>query len=228
VAIVVPAMDSAYHFLVADEAGRMVSNQEVLPAPQANMLAVIVKGLMSDAQQPYLLYALGGVVAIMLYMAGVPMLAFALGMYLPIFINVPVLFGAFVAWLIGQTGGSKKVREARTSQGILIASGLMAGAAIFGIVTAVLRLDFTGYAIRYLSIGEIFHVETKLIDGTKQTLLKSEAAAWYDTILGQGLGYGAYIILALACYFLARWGAEKELASSAPDTSDESRDQASS
>ena len=99
--------------------------------------------------------------------------------------------------------------------------------AIFGIVT-VLRLDFTGYAIRYLSIGEIFHVETKLIDGTKQTLLKSEAAAWYDTILGQGLGYGAYIILALACYFLARWGAEKELASSAPDTSDESRDQASS
>jgi len=217
VAIVVPAMDSAYHFLVADEAGRMVSNQEVLPAPQANMLAVIVKGLMSDAQQPYLLYALGGVVAIMLYMAGVPMLAFALGMYLPIFINTPVLFGAFVAWLIGQTGGSKKVREARTSQGILIASGLMAGAAIFGIVTAILRLDFTGYAIRFLSVGELFHVETKLVDGVEQTFLKSEAAHWYEGIVGQGLGFGTYVVLALACYFLARWGAQKELASSGSD-----------
>jgi putative OPT family oligopeptide transporter len=212
VAIVVPAMDSAYHFLVADEAGRMVSNQEVLPAPQANMLAVIVKGLMSDAQQPYLLYGLGGIVAIVLYMAGVPMLAFALGMYLPIFINTPVLFGAFVAWLIGQTGGAKQVREARTSQGILIASGLMAGAAIFGIVTAVLRLDFTGYAIRFLSIGEIFRVETKVIEGVEQTLLKSEPAHWYEGLTGQGLGFGTYIVLALLCYLLARWGAEKELA----------------
>jgi putative OPT family oligopeptide transporter len=219
VAVVVPAMDSAYHFLVADEAGRMVSNQEVLPAPQANMLAVIVKGLMSDAQQPYLLYALGGIIAVMLYMAGVPMLAFALGMYLPIFINTPVLFGAFVAWLIGQTGGSKKVREARTSQGILIASGLMAGAAIFGIVTAILRLDFTGYAIRFLSIGEIFRVESKMVDGVEQTFLKSEAAHWYEGVMGQGLGFGTYVVLALACYFLARWGAEKELAGSAKDES---------
>lgn len=219
VAVVVPAMDSAYHFLVADEAGRMVSNQEVLPAPQANMLAVIVKGLMSDAQQPYLLYALGGIIAVMLYMAGVPMLAFALGMYLPIFINTPVLFGAFVAWLIGQTGGSKKVREARTSQGILIASGLMAGAAIFGIVTAILRLDFTGYAIRFLSIGEIFRVESKMVDGVEQTFLKGEAAHWYEGVMGQGLGFGTYVVLALACYFLARWGAEKELAGSSKDES---------
>lgn len=211
VAIVVPAMDSAYHFLVADEAGRMVSNQEVLPAPQANMLAVIVKGLMSDAQQPYLLYGLGGIVAIMLYMAGVPMLAFALGMYLPIFINTPVLFGAFVAWIIGQTGGSKEAREARTSQGILIASGLMAGAAIFGIVTAILRLDFTGYAIRFISVGEHFHVEKKVIEGVEQTFLKSEAAHWYEGLTGQGLGLGTYVVLALLCYLLARWGAEKEL-----------------
>ena len=218
VAVVVPAMDSAYHFLVADEAGRMVSNQEVLPAPQANMLAVIVKGLMSDAQQPYLLYGLGGIVAIMLYMAGVPMLAFALGMYLPIFINTPVLLGAFVAWIIGKTGGSKKVREARTSQGILIASGMMAGAAIFGIVTAILRLDFTGYAIRFLSIGEIFRVETKVIEGVEQSFLKGEAAHWYEGITGQGLGLGTYVVLALGCYLLARWGAEKELQGTKPES----------
>ena len=214
VAIVIPAMDSAYHFTIQDEAGRWVSNEAVLPAPQANMLAAIVNGLMSAKEQPYLLYGLGGLIAVMLYMAGVPMLAFALGMYLPIFINTPVLFGAFVAWLIGMTGGSKKVREARTSQGILIASGLMAGAAIFGIVTAILRLDFTGYAIRFLSIGEIFTVQSKVIEGTEQTFLTSESAHWYEGILGQGLGFGTYVVLALGCYLLARWGAEKELAAS--------------
>lgn len=213
VAIVVPAMDSAYHFLVADSAGRMVSNTEVLPAPQANMLAAVVKGLMSNAEQPYLLYALGGIVAIVLYMAGVPMLAFALGMYMPISINLPVLFGAFVAWLIGRTGSSQQVREARTSQGILIASGMMAGAAIFGIVTAVLRLDFTGYAIRFLSVGEVFSVESKLVDGVEQTFLTSQFASWYEGFVGQGLSLGAYVLLAITCYFLARWGAAKELES---------------
>lgn len=213
VAIVVPAMDSAYHFLVEDSAGRLVSNTDVLPAPQANMLAAVVKGLMSNAEQPYLLYALGGIVAIVLYMAGVPMLAFALGMYMPISINLPVLFGAFVAWLIGRTGGSQQVREARSSQGILIASGMMAGAAIFGIVTALLRLDFTGYAIRFLSVGEVFRVESKLVDGVEQTFLTSEFASWYEGFVGQGLSLGTYVLLAIACYFLARWGAAKELES---------------
>jgi len=211
VSVVIPAMDSAYHFVVADEAGRLVSNEQVLPAPQANMLAAIVNGLMSNAQQPWLLYGLGGIVAVLLYMAGVPMLAFALGMYLPIAINTPVLVGAFVAWLISKTGSSPAVREARTSQGTLIASGLMAGAAIFGIVTAVLRLDFTSYAIRFISIGEQFKVEEKTIGGQLQTVLTSETVAWHDGLTGQGLGLGAYVVLALACYFLARWGAEKEL-----------------
>ena len=82
------------------------------------------------ANQPWLLYGLGGFVAIMLYMAGVPMLAFALGIYIPIAINMAVLAGAFVAYIVGKTGGSEKVRKARQDQGILIASGLMAGGAI--------------------------------------------------------------------------------------------------
>jgi hypothetical protein len=183
------------------------------------MLAAIVKGLMSNAEQPLLLYGLGGLVAIMLYMAGVPMLAFALGMYLPISINTPVLLGAFVAWIIGKTGGSDKVREARSSQGTLIASGLMAGAAIFGIITAVLRLDFTGYAIRFISVGEKFAVTTT---STGHQVLESKTMEWYDGLTGQSLGLLMYVVLALACYALARWGAEKELAAAtvAPQNSD--------
>ncbi len=207
VAVVIPAMDSAYHFLVPGPDGQLISNSDVLPAPQANMLAAITKGLMSNSEQPILLYGLGGLIAILLYMANVPMLAFALGMYLPISINTPVLFGAFVAYLIGKTGGSKQVREARTSQGTLIASGLMAGAAIFGIVTAILRLDFTGYAIQYLSLGENFEV----IERGGHQVLESQTMDWYTGLTGQGLGLAMYVVLALACYALARWGAKKEL-----------------
>ena len=75
VALVIPAMDSAYHFIRMTPEGAWVSNSDVLPAPQANMLAAITQGLMSNAEQPILLYGLGGLIAIMLYMAGVPMLA---------------------------------------------------------------------------------------------------------------------------------------------------------
>jgi putative OPT family oligopeptide transporter len=208
VAVVIPAMDSAYHFLVQAPDGTLVSNTNVLPAPQANMLAAITEGLMSSAEQPILLYALGGLIAILLYMAGVPMLAFALGMYLPISINMPVLAGAFVAWIISKTGGSKEVREARASQGTLIASGLMAGAAIFGIITAVLRLDFTGYAIRFLSVGAKFEVVTK--EGGAR-VLESTPHEWYEGLTGQGLGLAMYVALAIACFLLARWGAEREI-----------------
>ncbi len=160
VAFVVPLMDDAYHFVVPDPdapagSGEVISNDKVLPAPQANMIAAVSKGLMDDpANQPWLLYGLGGIVAILLFMAGLPMLAFALGMYLPIAINLAVLGGAAVAWVIARTGGSKEVRQARAEQGTLIASGLMAGAAIIGIFTAVMRLPAVGAPIRFISVGE--------------------------------------------------------------------------
>ncbi len=141
VAFAIPLMDSAYHFVVADPAtGKLVSNTDVLPAPQANMIAAVTDGLLRNpANQPWLLYGLGGFVALMLYMAGVPMLAFALGIYISIPINMAVLAGALVSYIVGKTGGSEKVKKARQDQGILIASGLMAGGAIAGIVDAILR-----------------------------------------------------------------------------------------
>jgi putative OPT family oligopeptide transporter len=155
VAFVVPLMDDAYHFIVKDATGAWISNDKVLPAPQANMLAAVSKGLMSDpANQPWLLYGLGGLVAVLLFMAGVPLLAFALGMYLPLSINLAVLGGAAFAWIVSKTGGTEEVRKARAEQGTLIASGLMAGAAIIGIVTAVLRLPQVGAPIRFVSVGE--------------------------------------------------------------------------
>ncbi|MFA9472738.1 MAG: OPT/YSL family transporter, partial [Deltaproteobacteria bacterium] len=76
-------------------------------------------------------------VAVMLEMAKVPALAFGLGMYLPIEINMAVFFGAAVGHFIGRSGRTEAEREARKDQGTLIASGLMAGAAIIGTIGAI-------------------------------------------------------------------------------------------
>ena len=156
VAAVIPLMDAAYHFL---DPATGLPNDKVLPAPQANMIGALARGLMADpANQPWLLYALGGVTALMLLMAGVPMLAFALGMYLPMSINSAVLAGAVCGWLIGKTGRSKEIRQARGEQVNLIAAGLMAGAAIVGLLIAVLRLTAIGAPIRHVSVGVDYEV----------------------------------------------------------------------
>ncbi len=207
VAFVVPIMDSGYHFLISDGAGHMISNTKILPAPQANMIAAVSQGLLSDpANQPWLLYGLGGIVAIVLYMAGVPMLAFALGMYLPISINIPVLIGAFFAWIIAQTGKTDEIKRARGEQGTLIASGLMAGAAIFGIVTAILRQPALAAPIRFISQGEVFQLLTDEVTG--KDYLVSQTLPWYEGLVGQSISAVMYLLLAVACFALAKLGAD--------------------
>ena len=102
--------------------------------------------------------------------------------------------------------------KARAGQGILIASGMMAGAAIIGIVTAVLRLDMGSgaleYPIRLISIGEKFAVET---NAAGDSYLAGTAAHWYEGFPGQILSLVMFVALAGVCFLLARWGAGKEL-----------------
>ncbi|MBI5543633.1 MAG: oligopeptide transporter, OPT family [Deltaproteobacteria bacterium] len=235
VAFIIPVMDNAYHFLIVDKAtGNLISNSEVLPAPQANMLAAIVNGLMSNAEQPILLYALGGFIAVLLYMAGVPMLAFALGMYLPIAINITVLAGGFVSWLVGKTGKTREIKQARSEQGTLIASGLMAGAALIGIVSAVTRLPEAGALIRWLGLGEKYAIEISKA-GNQVLVAASEWCAraapreavegftaatcndiaWHAGFTGQMISLVAFVGLAVLCFLLAKKGAEWEMAEAA-------------
>ena len=213
VAFVIPVMDSSYHFLqhdqqtgaiVRDAAGNALSNTDQLPAPQANMIAAVSRGLLNDpAGQPWLLYALGGIVALVLLMAGVPMLAFALGMYLPIAINLAVLFGAVTAFIVSKTGASERVRKARAEQGTLIASGLMAGAAIFGILVAVLRLPDIGAPIRFISVGKKLSLQNGL--------LLEKPMHWFESWQGEGLALLMLVVLGFVSYLLARWGARKTI-----------------
>ncbi len=205
-AFVIPVMDQGYHFLI-EKGGVMVSNEDVLPAPQANMIAAVVNGLMTGGEQPYLLYGLGAIISLLVTMAGMPTLAFALGMYLPISINAAVLAGGFVSWLVSKSGKTPEEREARNNQGMLIASGMMAGAAIIGIVSAVLRLDWTSYAIRFLSIGVDYEV-AEAAGGA--TTLKETAQGWYEGFGGQILSLGMFVALIVITFLLARWGAKMQ------------------
>jgi hypothetical protein len=164
---------------------------------------------MTGGEQPYLLYGLGAVISLLVTMAGIPTLAFALGMYLPISINAAVLAGGIVAWFVARSGRSPREKEARSNQGILIASGMMAGAAIVGIVSAVLRLDWTSYGIRFLAIGQKFEVVTTEGGATS---LHETAAPWYTGFPGQFMGLAMFVGLAVATFLLARWGANMQRA----------------
>ena len=111
---------------------------KVLSAPQANIMASAIEGFLGKGGQvPWLLYATGVVVSIILQMLGVSPLAFALGMYLPMEINTSILLGAFIAWLVGRGAKDEKITKARNDKSILVASGLIAGAAIIEVLIIV-------------------------------------------------------------------------------------------
>ena len=111
---------------------------KVLSAPQANMMASAIQGFLGKGGQvPWLLYGTGAVISIILQMLGVSPLAFALGMYLPMEINTSILLGAFIAWLVGRGAKDEKIAKARSDKSILVASGLIAGAAIVEVLVIV-------------------------------------------------------------------------------------------
>ena len=110
-----------------------------LAAPQANAMAAVIDPLMNGVGAPWLLYAIGAVIAIVLTLCKVPALAFALGMFIPLELNVPLLVGGAVNWYVTTQSKDKKVNEARGERGTLLASGFIAGGALMGVVSALLR-----------------------------------------------------------------------------------------
>ncbi len=106
-----------------------------LQAPQANAMASLIGPLMTGEPAPWLLYMAGMFMALILDWVGVPALAFALGMYLPLSINTPVLAGGLIAHFVG-LGGSDKLKTKRREKGTLMASGFVAGGAIMGVLVA--------------------------------------------------------------------------------------------
>ena len=110
-----------------------------LVAPQANAMAAVIQPMMSGGSAPWLLYGIGAAIAILLTVFKVPALAFCLGMFIPIDLNLPLLLGGAISWYVSTRSKDKAVNTARQEKGTLIASGFIAGGALMGVVSAILK-----------------------------------------------------------------------------------------
>ncbi|MCH3969526.1 MAG: oligopeptide transporter, OPT family [Prevotella sp.] len=109
-----------------------------LAAPQANAMAAVIDPLMNGVGAPWLLYAIGAVIAIILDRCHIPALAFALGMFIPLQLNLPLLVGGLLNWYVTSRSKDKAINKARGERGTLLASGFIAGGALMGVVSALL------------------------------------------------------------------------------------------
>lgn len=110
-----------------------------LVAPQANAMAAVIKPLMSDQPAPWMMYVAGAFMALILTMIKVPALAFALGMYLPLDLNTPLLVGGLISHFVSTRSKDEELNRFRRERGTLIASGFIAGGALMGVISAGLR-----------------------------------------------------------------------------------------
>ena len=143
-----------------------------LAAPQANAMAAVIDPLMNGIGAPWLLYAIGAVIAIVLTIFKVPALAFALGMFIPMELNIPLLVGGAINWYVTTRSKDATVNKERGEKGNLIASGFIAGGALMGVVSALLRFG-----------GVVFDYE-----------------AWWASPLSEIVSLVAYVLLIL--YFI--------------------------
>jgi putative OPT family oligopeptide transporter len=158
-----------------------------LPAPQPNAMAAVLRGVMGVGGAPWFLYGIGGVFAVAAEMCGVSGLAFALGMYLPMELNSPLVLGAAVAWLLRHSSRDDRVAAPRHEEGTLVASGFIAGGALVGVLAALLRFveDSTG---------------TRMVpDLTRAPGVGPWVAAW-----GNWLGLAVFLLLGAGVYWHSR------------------------
>jgi putative OPT family oligopeptide transporter len=173
-----------------------------LSAPQASMMAGVIEGLMSNEPVPWVLYGIGALVALTLELCKVSPLAFALGMFIPIEVNTPLLVGGGVSWLVGRSSRDEAVARARQERGTLIASGLIAGGAIMSIVAALLMLDEFGTPARHLSVGMRFVFENG------RWTLPDSGQPWFDGWPGQLAAVAVYGCLLAYWYLASRRGTQ--------------------
>ena len=110
-----------------------------LAAPQANAMAAVIDPLMNGVGAPWLLYGIGAALALVLTYFNIPALAFALGMFIPLELNLPLLVGGAINWYVTTRSKDEKLNNERGEKGTLLASGFIAGGALMGVVSAAMR-----------------------------------------------------------------------------------------
>lgn len=119
---------------------------DALVAPQANAMAGVIEPIMMGQDTPWILYMTGAILALLLNWLGVPVLAFCLGMFIPLQLNTPMLVGGAISWFVGSRSTDAKLNDKRRDRGTLVASGLIAGGALFGVFSALTR--FAGFDLK--------------------------------------------------------------------------------
>ncbi|MDD3196267.1 MAG: oligopeptide transporter, OPT family, partial [Paludibacter sp.] len=146
------------------------TGEGALVAPQANAMAAVIEPLMSGVGAPWYLYGVGAVLALLLTWFKIPALAFALGMFIPMELNAPLLIGGAVSWYVSSRTQDKALNTARHEKGTLLASGFIAGGALMGVVSAALR--FGGVHL------------------TNEAWMESNGAQWLSLVMyGAVIGY---------------------------------------
>ena len=138
-----------------------------LSAPQANAMAAVIEPLMSGNGAPWLLYGIGALIALLLNAFGVSALAFALGMFIPLELNLPLFVGGAINWFVTTRSKDQAVNTARGERGTLLASGFIAGGALMGVLSAALKWQNVSF----------------------------DYAAWWQNPLSELLSLGMYCIL---------------------------------
>ena len=110
-----------------------------LAAPQANAMAAVIEPLMSGVGAPWLLYGIGAIIAVILTYFNVPALAFALGMFIPLELNIPLIVGGAINWYVTTRSKDNSLNTERGEKGTLLASGFIAGGALMGVISAAMR-----------------------------------------------------------------------------------------
>lgn len=113
--------------------------ENALVAPQANAMAAVIDPLMSGTGAPWWLYATGAVIALILNFCGISALSFALGMFIPFELNIPLVVGGLINWYVGSRSKDAALNKERVEHGTLLASGFIAGGALMGVVSAALK-----------------------------------------------------------------------------------------
>ena len=120
------------------------SDPNTMAAPQARAMAAVIEPIMNGGQAPWLLYGIGAAIALLVNICGISALAFALGMFIPLQLNLPLLAGGLIHWYVSSRSKDEVVNKARADKGTLLASGFIAGGALMGVVSA--GLQFGGYS----------------------------------------------------------------------------------
>ena len=146
VGVVIYILNDTYGFIVTP------STPDPMIAPQANAVAAVIEPLMTQGSQvPWMLYIVGAIIAVLVNSLGISPLAFALGMYLPLELNSPLLLGGLISYFIKKSSKNESLIKARDQRGTLIASGFIAGAAIFGVLGALLKFTFGKFGMEHWS-----------------------------------------------------------------------------